>query len=500
VVHRDLKPDNVLLAGERTVITDFGIARILDATTRLTSTHAVLGTPQFMSPEQLQGREVTAASDLWALGATLYTAVEGRPPYDGPTLVAIIAAVATQSPPVPRNAGPLAELITALLDKDPARRPDARSAARTLHDLLRAPSEHAPERGDRPRLSRRSLLLGGVGVAVVVGGVATALVEGGGGGASGASPAAPPFDTVGLTKGQLLTLPGYTGSVNTVAFSPDGRTLAGGCSDAKVRLWDVATRRLVATLVGHTKSVASVRFSPDGKSLASGSDDQTVRLWSVATRTATSTFTPGIEVNAVAFSPDGTLLASTGQVSVALWGLDGQANGGITTVTATSDPLGVLSLAFHPDGKVLVVSGFGPQIEFCDVSAGTVTATVSSGKNDLVNRVVFSPDGKLVASGCSATPEDAVVTLWDAATHTQVARLNCGTLAVTSVAFSPDGRTLVAATPFSDSVRLWDVASRKPMAPMAYPDGMVGELAFSPDGRLLASGGRSASLRVLVQV
>ncbi|QFG27018.1 serine/threonine protein kinase [Actinomadura sp. WMMB 499] len=143
IVHRDVKPANVLLEGERVLLTDFGIAA-MEGDATLTRSGAVLGTPAYMSPEQVEGRPVTPASDLWSLGAALYAAVEGRPPFTAPTHGALFVAIATRDPAPPRCGGPLAEALVKLLNRDPSERP---SPAR-VRALLGAAAGGGPTRTD----------------------------------------------------------------------------------------------------------------------------------------------------------------------------------------------------------------------------------------------------------------------------------------------------------------------------------------------------------------
>lgn len=135
IMHRDVKPSNVMIAANgRAVLTDFGIAQMPGQVT-LTQTGLVMGSPAYIAPERAQGNKAMPASDLWALGATLYAAVEGRSPYEREDLMATLAATLTEDPPPPRRAGRLGPVIEGLLVRDPARRMPAAAALPLLADV-----------------------------------------------------------------------------------------------------------------------------------------------------------------------------------------------------------------------------------------------------------------------------------------------------------------------------------------------------------------------------
>jgi serine/threonine protein kinase len=144
VLHRDVKPSNVLLApGDRAVLTDFGIATAAgDAT--LTATGLVMGSPAYIAPERARGRATGSASDLWSLGVTLYAMVDGRSPYERSEPMASLLAIITEEPPPAPNAGPLQPVIDGLLNKDPDLRLTAHEAGLMLDDIVRSSTTATP--------------------------------------------------------------------------------------------------------------------------------------------------------------------------------------------------------------------------------------------------------------------------------------------------------------------------------------------------------------------
>ncbi|MFI6732905.1 protein kinase [Nonomuraea sp. NPDC050451] len=156
ILHRDIKPGNVLLTQDRVVLTDFGIAAI-EGDVTITQTGLLMGSPAYIPPERLSGQPITQAADLWSFGATLYAALEGRPPYEGPDPVAVLGAVLTQDAIVPQRAGSLMPVIEGLLRKDPAQRLTSDQVIEMLEAVLRAhgsvrprPVETLPPTGPAP--------------------------------------------------------------------------------------------------------------------------------------------------------------------------------------------------------------------------------------------------------------------------------------------------------------------------------------------------------------
>ena len=155
VLHRDVKPANVLVAADgRIVLTDFGIAKI-GADSGLTRSGMVVGTPGYTPPERVRGEPATPASDLWSLGATLYAAVEGRGPFDRPGgVAAICAGIVGEEPPRAPSAGSLAPVIAALLRRDSAARPDAAATAALLADAAGGDLTAGPPGAPAPYAAR----------------------------------------------------------------------------------------------------------------------------------------------------------------------------------------------------------------------------------------------------------------------------------------------------------------------------------------------------------
>ncbi|MEU5464424.1 serine/threonine-protein kinase [Streptomyces althioticus] len=140
ILHRDVKPSNVLIADDgRVVLTDFGIAQV-EGDPSITSTGMLVGAPSYISPERARGHKPGPAADLWSLGGLLYAAVEGTPPYDKGSAIATLTAVMTEPLEEPKNAGPLRDVIHGLLNKDPAQRLDDRAARAMLTAVTSAPA------------------------------------------------------------------------------------------------------------------------------------------------------------------------------------------------------------------------------------------------------------------------------------------------------------------------------------------------------------------------
>ncbi len=292
-----------------------------------------------------------------------------------------------------------------------------------------------------------------------------------------------------VETGQLrATLQGHTNGVDFVDFASDGLSLASASYDGTIKLWDVETGQLHATLYGHTDGVISVAFAPDGLSLASAGWDRTVRLWDAETGQLRASFQGHTRpVLSMDFAPDGRILASaSSDGTIKLWGVEtGQEH-----ATLRGHIEGVRSVAFALDGRTLASGGVDETIRLWDIETGR-TRIILQGHTGTVISMAFDPDGHILASAS----HDDTVRLWDTKTGQLHSTLQGHTDTVDSVALAPDGLNLASAS-LDGTIKLWDVEAGQLRATLQGHIGVVESVAFAPDGLSLASASRDNTIRL----
>lgn len=491
VVHRDVKPGNVLINEKRVVLTDFGIATI-EGDPTLTHSGFVMGAPAYTAPERARGETAIPASDLWSLGATLFYAVEGHRPYPGPNANAVFHAILNDEPATPRHAGALTPIIDGLLRKDVTERFTAPQTAALLRQLVESPQRtpadtdttyyrpiSRPERTHPTRrLPRRTSrgILAATAAALVLSLSMFMWPD--------TSPDKPARNHLRVpTQPRLLTtLTDAPDKLNAIAFSKDGQSVAAGGEDGVVRIWNIPQRRQIAALKGHSYAVFSIAFSPDGRTLASGGYDKSVVLWDLARHTRLATLFPNEgAVSSLAFSPDGKLLAGAGADGVRLWNMTNRK----TYKTLGSPTETQFIAAFGSAG--LAVAGTGT-LRLWNAASRPQT-TLLGPMTSLIRAMAISPNGTVVACG----GDNGQVALWDARTRKRLGRL-AHDRSVSGVAFAPDGRILATAS--GKTITLWNLASQTMIAALPAHTALVSSIAYSPDGRMLASASYDKTVRL----
>jgi hypothetical protein len=519
IVHRDVKPANVLLTEFGGVLlTDFGIAKRAEDTA-LTGT-GFIGSIEYVAPERARGGEDAPAGDLFSLGATLYHVVTGTSPFHRDHPAASLSALLSEQPPRPAGAGVLNDLIIGLLAKEPADRPTAAQALAQLSDPAPAPQAATPTTFAAPTVlapqqspPEAQVPLAGFVPPAAQSPVADFVPPGAQAPSAGPIPPVPqaapmpaaapstwlipqatfvqqiappadsgPIPAAWLPVQRLQQLTGHRALLLALAFSDDGQVLAGGGADGMVHLWNVLQGGRISSLSGHAGAVNCVAFSPDGMVLASGGADGRVRLCDPRTgRHVVLTGHAG-SVESLAFSPDSLLLATGGaDHTVRLW--DVRTGACVNVLAEHSGP--VYTVAVSRDGGTLAGAGAESDLLIWDLRTGARRRRVRFENADL-SCFLYGPQGELFIGVHGKGFQ-----------YLQEVRPDRPNRAVTgavdqlcSLALSSDGAVIVTGSE-NGAIQFWDTASGLEAARLdthrAGKGSAVLAVAVSRDGSRLAT-------------
>jgi WD40 repeat protein/serine/threonine protein kinase len=545
VVHRDVKPSNILLEqpSGRVKITDFGLAKPCafggQDDVALTSDGLVAGTPLYMSPEQAHGLAVDGRSDLFSLGSVLYTLCTGRSPFEGNTPPVVLRRVCDDEPVPIRLLNPaipewLADIITRLLAKDPAHR---FQSAQELADLL-ARMEGGKSKDEGGRMKDESetqrsgfilhpssfiLLLVSLFAAVLAGVLLVLFLPGVGqqGPPTSESRLLPPdprllscpADALSWERiPRALRAPLGGGDPDkapralvailadpvrrprdvfcSAAYRPDGAVVAVGGYRGELWIVDAGTGALMAQFPqAHAEQIRALVYRCDGKRLASGGFDNVIRVWNPATMTAPLEIKTCGEVKGLVYSRDGKVLHAALENSEAghrteVWNWNADTGEALRHVTVSSEA--PHALVIHPEGNLLAVAGYDHEVHLLDAKT-LEQVRKFQGHTKPILGLAFSRHGNWLFSG----GEDATIKGWNIVKGGLAGTLPAPdkVISVTSLGSA----TLVAAC-VDGPVPVYDLLAREELSRIEEPGESLRFVVSSPDTRTFLVGGWGGTL------